>query len=162
MDLSPVSDLASQRGVCFALESHSLSTRTSLEGDQAWDVRWREPLTSSSGSQGTEHEQAILDFNFFFFFVFLGPTAYGGSQARGLIGAVAASLSHSHSHSHSQIRAASVTYTTAHRNPNSLTHGARAGIKPATSGFLVGFVSTAPRRELLSWLRFTWGRFNPP
>ena len=36
---------------------------------------------------------------FFFFFVFSKavPTAYGGSQARGLIGAVAAGLHHSHS-----------------------------------------------------------------
>ena len=32
------------------------------------------------------------------------PVAYGGSQARGQIGAVAASLHHSHSHSHSSAR----------------------------------------------------------
>ena len=38
-------------------------------------------------------------FFFFFFFVFSGgaPSAYGGSQFRGLIGAVAASLHQSHS-----------------------------------------------------------------
>ena len=40
--------------------------------------------------------------SFFFFFVFLpfsraSPAAYGGSQARGLIGAVAAGLCQSHS-----------------------------------------------------------------
>ena len=46
------------------------------------------------------------------------------------------------------IRAASVTYTTAHGNAGSLTHGARPGIEPATSWFLVGFVSTAPQWEL--------------
>ena len=35
---------------------------------------------------------------FFFFGLFrAAPTAYGGSQARGVIGAVAASLNHSHS-----------------------------------------------------------------
>ena len=44
-----------------------------------------------------------------FFFVFLlflwaAPAAYGGSQARGLIGAVAASLHHSHSNSGSEPR----------------------------------------------------------
>ena len=34
-------------------------------------------------------------------------------------------------------------------NTRSLTHWARPGIKPATSWFLVGFVSTVPWRELL-------------
>ena len=42
------------------------------------------------------------------------PAAYGGSQARGLIRAVAVSLR--------QIRTASVTYSTAHNNAGSLTH----------------------------------------
>ena len=56
--------------------------------------------------------------------------AYGGSQARGLTGAVAAGLHHSHS------------------NARSLTHWARPGIKPATSCLLVGFVSAAPQQEL--------------
>jgi len=46
---------------------------------------------------------------FFFFFVFLlflwaAPMAYGGSQARGLIGAVATGLHHSHSNSGSEPR----------------------------------------------------------
>ena len=46
-------------------------------------------------------------FFFFFFFVFLlflwaAPAAYGGSQARGLIGAVAASLRQSHSNAGSE------------------------------------------------------------
>ena len=65
---------------------------------------------------------------FFLFFIFLTflpllravPTAYGGSQARGLIGAVAAGLSHSHSSSGYELRSA--TYTTAHGNARSLTH----------------------------------------
>ena len=48
------------------------------------------------------------------------PAAYGGSQARGLIGAAAASLCHSHSNL--GIRTVSVTYTTAHSNAGSLTH----------------------------------------
>jgi len=39
------------------------------------------------------------------------------------------------------IWAASATYTTAHGNAGSLTHWARAGTKPATSWFLVGFVN---------------------
>ena len=43
----------------------------------------------------------------------------------------------------------SAAYTTAHGNSGSLTHWARPGIEPETSWFLVGFVSTAPQRELL-------------
>ena len=68
-------------------------------------------------------------FSFFLFFFCLSafsrstPTAYGGSQARGLIGDVAAGLRQSHS------------------NAGSLTHWARPGIKPETSWFLVGFVN---------------------
>ena len=70
-----------------------------------------------------------LFYLFFFVFCLFGaiPLTYGGSQARGLIRATAAGLHHSHS------------------NARSLTHWAWSGIKPATSWFLVGFVSTAPR-----------------
>ena len=39
------------------------------------------------------------------------------------------------------IWAASATYTTSHGNAGSLTHWARAGTKPETSWFLVGFVN---------------------
>ena len=46
---------------------------------------------------------------FFFFFFFFGlfgatPAAYGGSQAKGLIGAVASNLHHSHSNAGSEPR----------------------------------------------------------
>ena len=75
------------------------------------------------------------------------PAAYGGSQARGPKGAIAADLHHSSPQF--RIRAMSVTYTTTHGDAGSLTHWARAGIKPTTSWFLVGFVSAAPQRELL-------------
>ena len=40
-------------------------------------------------------------------------------------------------------------YTTAHSSSGSLTHWARPGIELATLWFLVGFVATAPQRELL-------------
>ena len=46
-----------------------------------------------------------------------------------------------------RIRAMSATYSTAHGNATSLTHRARPEIEPATSWFLVGFVSAAPWRE---------------
>ena len=47
-----------------------------------------------------------------------------------------------------RLQAASVTPTTACGNPRSLTHGARPGVRPASSRILVGFTSTAPQREL--------------
>ena len=64
------------------------------------------------------------------------PAAYGGSQARAWIGAVAAGLYHSHSS-----RTPSATYTTAHSNAGCLTHWARPGIKPMVSWMLVGIVN---------------------
>ena len=105
--------------------------------------------------------------SFFFFLVFClyraASAAYGGSQDRGLIRAEAASLHHSHSNTrskpHLQIRAAFSTYTTAHGNTGSSTHWAGPGIEPATSWFLVGFISAVPRRELLSfysWCTLWW------
>ena len=64
-------------------------------------------------------EGIILFFSFFFFVFlpFLGPlpAAYGGSQARGPIGTVAASL-HTPQPQQRRIRALSATYTTAHSN----------------------------------------------
>ena len=47
-----------------------------------------------------------------------------------------------------QIRAASVTDTTAHSNARSLTYRAGPGIQPASSWILVGFVTTEPQGEL--------------
>ena len=60
------------------------------------------------------------------------PSAYGDSQARGRIGAIAAGVYHSHS------------------NARSPTHWATPRIEPAFSWMLVKFVSTEPRQELLS------------
>ena len=48
----------------------------------------------------------------------------------------------------SGIRAASVTYTTAHGNAGSPTHLARPGIKPASWWILVGFLYAEPQWEL--------------
>ena len=69
-------------------------------------------------------------FPLFFFWRFRAtPAAYGGSQARGQIGAVVASHSHS--------------------NAGSLIHWARPGLKPSSSWILVGFVTSEPGRKLL-------------
>ena len=74
-----------------------------------------------------------LRWNIYIFFSFFGaaPVAYGDSQAMDRIGAAAAGLCHSHS------------------REGSLTHGARPGLKHASSWILVWFGTTEPRRELL-------------
>ena len=88
---------------------------------------------------------------FFFFGLFRAtPEANGGSQAKGRIGAVAASLHHSHSHTKSE--------------PSSwqrqILNQVRPGIKPASSWILVRFVSAEPRWELLRSTKcHTFGTF---
>ena len=69
--------------------------------------------------EGMQNDFKLLGFFFFFFFCLFRapPTASGGSQARGLIGATAAHLCQSHS------------------NNRSLTHWVRPGMEPATSCF---------------------------
>ena len=71
---------------------------------------------------GIQQSDSVLHIHIailFFFCLFRAePEAYGGSQARDPIGAVAASLRHSHSHSR-YVRATSATYTTAHGNAGS-------------------------------------------
>ena len=65
----------------------------------------------------------LAAFLLFFLSLFLfraTPAAYGGSQARGLIGAVTAELMPEPQQR--GIQAASLTYTTAHSNAGSLTH----------------------------------------
>ena len=54
----------------------------------------------------------------------------------------AVGLHQSHSNVGSELQSA--TYTTAHGNAGFLTCYVRPGIKPATSLFLVGFVSAVP------------------
>ena len=69
------------------------------------------------------------------------PEAYGGSQARGQIGAIDADLSIPQPQQH-QIQAASVTYTTAYGNGRILNRLSWPRIEPLTSWILVRFVST--------------------
>ena len=77
------------------------------------------------------------------------PATYESSWARDQIWTAAAGLYHKMEMAD---RAASVPYTVVSGNSRSLTHWARSGIEPATSWFLVRFVSGAPGRELLSCL----------
>ena len=75
-----------------------------------------------------------------FFFIRATPEAYGGSQARGQMGAVATSPHHSQ-----RIQAASLTYTAAHGNTESF-NPLRPGIKSSSSWILVGFLTTEPQQ----------------
>ena len=73
-----------------------------------------------------------------FFFLRTALAAYGGSQARGPIRAVATPLPRPQQ---CGIWALSLTYTTTHCNTGSLTHWARPRIKTSTSWILIGFIN---------------------
>ena len=97
-------------------------------------------------------------FCFCFWFFFGGgwsfgatPMAYGSSQARGWITAIAADVCHSHSNAGSEphLWATSVSHTTAHGNTGSYTHWASPGTESVSSWMLVRLVSAEPQRELL-------------
>ena len=85
----------------------------------------------------------LLLTNFFFFFVFClfraALASYGGSQARGLIRAVAACLQPQPQQR--WIQAAFEIYTTTQTNTRSLTPWVRLGIEPMSSWILVGFIN---------------------
>ena len=91
--------------------------------------------------------EAVLFFSFFFLFRAI-RVAHGSSQARGWIGATAASTHHSHSNSGSKPCLLSTPQLTA--KPDHLTHWVRPGIEPSSSWILFGFVSSAPQLELLN------------
>ena len=75
-------------------------------------------------------------FNYFFFFFFVlcpfraSPAAYGGSQARGLIGAVAAGLHHSHSNARSEPHLGPTPQLTATRDPQPIERGQGSNPQP--------------------------------
>ena len=93
---------------------------------------------------------------FFFFDLFRAvPTAYGSSQGRGPIGATADSPCRSHSNARSKPRVWHTPQPKATLDPQPTEQG--QGIEPATSRFLVGFISAAPWRELQILQNFnTW------
>ena len=77
--------------------------------------------------------------SFFFFFFCLFRVAMRHMEAKGQMGATAASLYHSHSKF--RTRATSATYTTAHGTAGSLTHWARTGIEPVPAWMLIRFIN---------------------
>ena len=80
------------------------------------------------------------------FFFRATPMAYGHSQARVQIGAIASGLCYSHSHTGSEPH---LPPTPQLMQCRILNHWVRPGIKPASSWMLVRFVSAEPRWELL-------------
>ena len=85
----------------------------------------------------------FLFFSFLFFSLRVALVAYGSSQARGWIGAVAAGLHISNS------------------NAGSLAHWASPGIEPASSWILVRLVTTEPKWGTLEhfnfWIKILFG-----
>ena len=75
------------------------------------------------------------------------PMAYGGSQARGQIGGIAASLHHSHSNTRSEPHLLLTPQLTATLDP--LNHWVRPGIQLVSSWILGKFVTCEPQRKLL-------------
>ena len=82
--------------------------------------------------------------------------AYGSSQVRGRIRAVAAGLHHSHSNRGFQI--VFVTYTAAQSNFGSLIHWVRPGIGPKSSWILVEVIATKPQQEFPIFFYY-WNEF---
>ena len=74
-------------------------------GGRAWAGGAHEGCTLILCAMCSEAQEfALLFFSFIFCLSRATPAAYGGSQARGLVGAVAASLYHSHSNAESEPR----------------------------------------------------------
>ena len=88
----------------------------------------------------------------FFLFLFLvfclfrvTPTAYGGSQVRGQIGAAAAGLYRSHSNMGSELCLWPTPQLTARLDPEPTEHGQGWNLSP--HGYWMGSLTTEPRRE---------------
>ena len=96
----------------------------------------------------SHHPKLITLFCLFYWCLFFkaAPTAYGGSQAKGRIGATAPSLCHSHSSAGSHPHLLSTPQLMAVLDL--LTHWERSGIKPVSWWILVRFISAAPQWEL--------------
>ena len=97
-------------------------------------------------------------FSFFLFFFFFSlfraaPMAYGGTQARDWIGAVAAGLHNSHSNSRSELHLQPTPQLMVMLDPYPTEP--RPGVKPVSSWMLVRFISLSHNRQsptVFQWL----------
>ena len=94
--------------------------------------------------------------SFFFFFLRVVPTAYGGSQAMGLIGAVAAGLHHSHSNTGSELslRPTSCSWQCWILNPLSEARDRTCGLMDTSQIPFHEATTGTPRTELVISLNF--------
>ena len=97
---------------------------------------------------------------FFVFLPFLGPlpTVHGGSQARGLNGAVAASPRQSHSNSGSELHLRSTPQLTAMLDPHATEQGQGWNPQPhgSSSGSLTTVATTGTPKKSLYEKLCTW------
>ena len=112
-----------------------------------WDSQkrwwWHENLFSLHPRKPT------FFFFFFFFWLFRAtPVAYGNSQDRNRIGAIAPGLSYSHWPTPQPQQRGIWTHTTAHGNASSWNHWARPRIEPTSSWVLIGFVNHWAAKEI--------------
>ena len=105
--------------------------------------RWKQ-LTVHEGRGWVEEIGFFCLFVCFFCLFRAAPLAFGSSQARGRIGAVAAGQCHIHSHTRSE--PCLWPNTTIHGNAGPLTHW--AGIEPASLQMLVRFVTAESQWQL--------------
>ena len=108
---------------------------------QRQKVQGRLPGKGTGGGENRSECLIGIEFQICLFFFFAiswtAPTAYGGSQARGRIGAAATDLRQSHSNAGSE----PCLQPTPHGNTGYSPHCVRAGPGPSPSRFLVCFVN---------------------
>ena len=120
-------------------------------GKQDYDLEWllsSSPCAHISGYNIHGNTWDVLSFFFFFCLFRVPPIAYGGSQARGRIGAAAAGLRQSHDRYKPHLR---VTLQLTAK-PDPLTHGSRPGIELESSWILVVWATMGTLRSFFFFL----------
>ena len=111
--------------------------------------KWQQFTTTECKSVTAWRQRTNKQFwdriNFFFLLFRAKLAAYGGSQARGPIGAVATGLCYSHSHSNAR---SELCYLHHSSGQCRILNPLKSGIKPACLWILVRFVSAEPWQEL--------------
>ena len=113
-----------------------------VANNKIWTFKWKLEFWTASQYLKTFLMRSVVilgnvgflfGFGFFFcpFSLFRAtPTAYGSSQARGLIGAVAAGLHHSHSNARSELHLRSIPQLTATLDPQPTEWGQGSNPQP--------------------------------
>ena len=100
----PTSERLHDKVLDEVLESHSTWLNDNNRRQLPHWYIIRDMLHQMVCREGNKGEVRLILETFLFFWLFRAvPEAYGGSQARGPMGAIAASLHHSHSHARSEL-----------------------------------------------------------